>query len=126
MPGFIVASALVSAVCEEAIRSSYLYYFSDRGARRLTVISIGAVFVVGEVVYDIPLFPGAIKQYGFSAALPLFITAIITGVFLHVALTFWTACKQAMGTAPFRIFVMALMFHAAFNLVAILAMESLL
>lgn len=126
MPSLLIANALVPAFCEEAIRSSYLFYLGDRGSRWNAVLSIGAVFVVGELAYDTALLPGAIEELGFSVAFPIFIVAVFTGVLLHAGLTSWTAHRQASGSGAWRIFIMAWMFHGSFNLGAIAAMERLL
>jgi len=126
MPSFLIANALVPAFCEEALRSSYLFYLGDRGSHRSVVLAIGAVFVVGELIYDTVLLPGAIEELGFSVAFPIFIVAVLTGGFLHVGLTAWTAHRQASGVGAWRIFTMALMIHGAFNLGAIAAMERFL
>lgn len=126
MPSFFIANALVPAFCEEAIRSSYLFYLGDRGSRRNVVLSIGAVFVVGELIYDTVLLPGAIEELGFSIAFPIFIFAVFTGGLLHLGLTAWTAHRQASGVGAWRIFIMALMFHGTFNLGAIGAVERFL
>jgi hypothetical protein len=126
MPSLLIASAVIPAVCEEAIRSSYLYYLSDRGKRRLAVLAIGAVFVLGEVVYDTSLLPSAMVELGASKAVPLFVLALLTGIFLHIGLTLWTAKRLSIGDKAWRVFAIALIAHAGFNLTAITMMRSAL
>ncbi|MBO6690262.1 MAG: hypothetical protein JJ919_17485, partial [Henriciella sp.] len=71
MPTGFLASALVPAFCEEAIRSSYLFYLGDRGRRRRVVLSVAAVFVIGELLYDLSLFPAARAEVGDQLAIIL-------------------------------------------------------
>ena len=125
MPAMLVAGALVPAVCEEAIRSSYLYYLGDRGSRRSVVVSIGAVFVVGEFLYDASVFPWALDEFGAALALPLFAFAILSGALLHIALTLWTARRLKVGQNAFIVFPLALGAHLSINLVALTLMEAM-
>ena len=112
-------SALVPAFCEEAIRSSYLFYLGDRGSRRGVVLSLGAVFIIGEIIYDASVFPSAEAEFGVAIAVPLFAVAVITGALLHLALTLWTAERQRRGLNVWRVFAFALSIHLVFNLIAI-------
>lgn len=125
MPGVLVANALVPALCEEAIRSSYLYYLGDRGSRRTVVLSLGVAFIVGEVIYDASLYPLARAELGADLATPLFVFAIVSGVLLHAALTLWTAHRQRMGQGVRRVFALALTAHFAFNLIAVLGLGAM-
>lgn len=119
MPALYVANALVPAICEEAIRSSYLFYMGDRGSRRNVVISLVLVFVIGEILYDVSIFPSALKELGAALAIPLLGLAIVSGAILHFGLTIWTADRQRNGTDVWRVFAFALCFHAGFNILAI-------
>lgn len=125
MPSLLFAHALVPAFCEEAIRSSYLYYLGDRGARRSVVISIGAVFVSGEVLYDASVYPLAKEAFGVALALPMFVVALVSGAFLHIALTLWTASRLKVGRNAGIVFALALAAHLSFNLIALSAMEAM-
>ena len=117
----LFVSALVPAFCEEAIRSSYLFYLGDRGSRRGVVLSLGAVFIIGEMIYDGSVFPSAQAEFGSAIATPLLAVAIITGALLHLALTLWTADRQRRGMNVWRVFASALSIHLVFNLIAIAA-----
>ncbi|MEL7096475.1 MAG: hypothetical protein AAFV59_02795 [Pseudomonadota bacterium] len=114
-------SAFIPAFCEEAIRSSYLFYLGDRGSRRTVVLSICAVFIIGEMIYDASVFPSAQAEFGSAIAIPLFAVAIITGTLLHLALTLWSAERQWRGLNIWRVFASALSIHFIFNLIAIAA-----
>lgn len=116
-------SAFVPAFCEEAIRSSYVYYLGDRGSRRSVVLSISAVFIIGEMIYDASVFPSAQAEFGSAIAIPLLAVAIITGTLLHLALTLWTAERQRRGLNVWRVFASALSIHLIFNLIAIAAIR---
>lgn len=126
MPSLFLAHAIVPAFCEEAIRSSYLYYLGDRGSRRGVVLSIGAVFVVGEVLYDATVYPLAKEAFGVAIALPMFVIAILSGALLHIALTLWTARRLNVGQKAWIVFALALLAHLSFNLVALSVMEALI
>lgn len=125
MPGILVANALVPALCEEAIRSSYLYHLGDRGSRRTVVLSLGAAFIVGEVIYDASLYPLAKAELGAGLATPLFAVAIVSGVLLHAVLTLWTAHRQKIGQGVWTVFAIALTAHFAFNLIALSALGAM-
>lgn len=112
-------SALVPVFCEEAIRSSYLFYLGDRGSRRAVVLSLGAVFIIGEIIYDASVFPSAQAELGTAIAVPLFAVAVITGALLHMVLTLWTAEQQRRGLNVWSVFALALSIHLVFNLIAI-------
>ena len=122
----LFVSALVPAFCEEAIRSSYLFYLGDRGSRRGVVLSLGAVFIIGEMIYDASVFPSAQAEFGSATATPLFAVAVITGALLHLALTLWTADRQRRGMNVWRVFASALSFHLVFNLIAIAAIGAMI
>lgn len=125
MPSLLFAHALVPAFCEEAIRSSYLYYLGDRGSRRSVVISLGAVFVAGEVLYDAAVYPLAKEAFGAAIALPMFVVALLSGAFLHIALTLWTARRLKVGQSAGIVFALALAAHLTFNLIALFVMEAM-
>ena len=118
MPALFV-SALVPAFCEEAIRSSYLFFLGDRGSRRGVVLSLGAVFILGEIIYDASVFPEAEAELGPDIAIPLLAVAVITGSLLHLSLTLWTAERQKWGLNVWRVFASALSIHLVFNLIAL-------
>ncbi len=126
MPGLLFAHALVPAFCEEAIRSSYLFYLGDRGSRRNVVFSLGAVFVVGEILYDASLYPLAKAEIGGALSASLLAFAILSGTCLHIALTFWTAYRQKLGQNAWIVFALALAAHATFNLIALIALGAIL
>ena len=126
MAGLFIANALVPAVCEEAIRSSYLFYLGDRGSRRSVVYSLGAVFIVGELIYDASVYPLAKAELGSNLAILLFAIAVISGAFLHAILTLWTAHQQRYGHSVWIVFTLALAAHFAFNLIALSALGALL
>lgn len=117
----LFVSALVPAFCEEAIRSSYLFYLGGRGSRRGVVLSLGAVFILGEIIYDASVFPLAAAELGTGIAIPLFAVAVTTGALLHMVLTLWTAERQKRGHNVWRVFSAALSIHLVFNLIAIAA-----
>lgn len=119
-------NAFVPAFCEEAIRSSYLFYLGDRGSRRSVVLSLGAVFIIGEIIYDASVFPMAEAEFGSPSAIPLFAVAVVTGTLLHLALTLWTAERQRRGLNVWRVFASALSIHLVFNLIAIAAIGAIL
>ena len=121
-----VASAFVPAFCEEAIRSSYLYYLADKGRRRTAVLMIAAVFVIGEAIYDVSLYSAARTEIGSGFAAALLIAALLLGTALHLGLTFATAHRQQSGRSVWAIFGVALAFHTCFNLVAIAAVQHFL
>ncbi|MEO1018220.1 MAG: hypothetical protein AAFY56_11075 [Pseudomonadota bacterium] len=114
-----VASAFVPAFCEEAIRSSYLYYLADKGRRRAAVLAIAAVFVIGEAIYDVSLFSAARAEIGAGLAAALLLAALVLGAGLHLALTLATAHRQQAGRNVWATFGGALAFHTCFNLIAI-------
>ena len=118
-----VASAFVPAFCEEAIRSSYLYYLADKGRRRAAVLSIAAVFVIGEAIYDVSLYSAVRAEIGAGFAAALLVAALLLGAALHLALTFATAHRQQSGRNVWATFGGALAFHTCFNLVAIAAVH---
>ena len=126
MTGSLVTTAIVPAFCEEAIRSSYLFYLGDRGARRRVVISLAAVFIIGEVAYDASIYPLAKAELGSQTAIVLFAMAILSGALLHAALTLWTPRRQRKGQSVWAVFLIALTAHFSFNLVALSAMGALL
>ena len=119
MPTGFLASALVPPFCEEAIRSSYLFYLGDRGRRRRVVLSLAAVFVIGELLYDLSLFPAARAEVGDQLAIILLLVALTSGAALHIALTFWTAARQRRGAGVWLVFAIALIAHGLFNLAGI-------
>jgi len=125
MPALFL-SALVPAFCEEAIRSSYLFYLGDRGSRRSVVLSIGAVFIIGEIIYDAAVFPMAEAELGAPLAIPLFAVAVITGSLLHLSLTLWTAERQKRGLNVWRVFASALSIHLVFNLIALAVIRAMI
>ncbi len=114
-----VASAFVPAFCEEAIRSSYLFYLADKGRRRAAVLAIAAVFVIGEAIYDLSLYLAARDEIGVFQATTLLIVAMILGTLLHLVLTLGTAQRQESGRGVWTTFAGALAFHTSFNLIAI-------
>ena len=114
-----VASAFIPAFCEEAIRSSYLYYLADKGRRRAAVLAIAAVFVIGEAIYDVSLYSAARTGIGTGFAVLLLLAALVLGAALHLGLTFVTAHRQQNGGRVWGTFAGALAFHTCFNLVAI-------
>jgi len=119
MPAGYLATALVPAFCEEAIRSSYVFYLADKGKRRLAVLSLAAVFVIGEMIYDLSLFSAARAEFGLTLATSLLCIALITGALLHASLTYWTADRQRSGQGVWTVFCIALVFHSVFNLIAV-------
>lgn len=126
MPRTLITTAIVPAFCEEAIRSSYLFYLGDRGSRRRVVISLAALFIISEVAYDASIYPLAKAELGSQTAIVLFAFAILSGTLLHAALTFWTARRQRKGQSVWAVFLVALTTHFSFNLVALSAMGALL
>ena len=114
-----VASAFVPAFCEEAIRSSYLFYLADKGRRRAAVLAIAAVFVISEAIYDLSLYSAARDEIGVFQATTLLIVAMILGTLLHLVLTLGTARRQESGRGVWTTFAGALAFHTGFNLIAI-------
>ena len=126
MAGLFIANALVPAVCEEAIRSSYLFYLGDRGSRHSGIYSEGAVFIVGELIYDASVYPLAKAELGTDLAVLLFAIAVISGAFLHAMLTLWTAHRQRYGQSVWTVFMLALIAHVAFNLIALFALGAML
>ena len=126
MPGTLITTAIVPAFGEEAIRSSYLFYLGDRGARRRVVISLAAVFIIGEIAYDASIYPLVQAELGSQTAIVLFALAIVSGALLHAALTLWTARRQRKGQSVWTVFLMALMAHFSFNIVALSVMGGLL
>lgn len=119
MPAGYLATALVPAFCEEAIRSSYVFYLADKGRRRLAVLSLATVFVIGEMIYDLSLFSAARAELGLTVAISLLCIALITGALLHVSLTYWTAARQRNGHGVWTAFCIALAVHSVFNLTAV-------
>ena len=126
MPGTLITTAIVPAFCEEAIRSSYLFYLGDRGARRRVVISLAAIFIIGEVGYDASIYRLAKAELGSQPAIVLFALAIVSGALLHAALTLCTARRQRKGQSVWAVFLIALTAHFSFNLVALSAMGAFL
>jgi hypothetical protein len=112
----LFASALVPALSEEAIRSSYLFYLADRGRRKVVVLSLAAVFVVGEVIHDVSIYPAARDEVGLRPAAFLLAIALLTGILLHIALTLWTAKRQRGDGGVWSGFLIALAIHTVFNL----------
>ena len=121
-----VASAFVPAFCEEAIRSSYLYYLADKGRRRAAVLAIAAVFVIGEAIYDVSLYSAARAEIGAGFATALLVAALVLGATLHLALTIGTAHRQQTGRSAWATFAGALGFHTCFNLIAIAVIHSIM
>ena len=120
-----VASAFVPAFCEEAIRSSYLFYLADMGRRRAAVLAIAAVFVIGEAIYDVSLYSTARAEIGAIYAVALLAAALVLGAALHLALTLGTAHRQKDGKSAWTTFAGALALHTGFNLIAIAAVHHL-
>lgn len=114
-----ITQALVPAVCEESIRSSYLFFLGERGSRRGVVLTLGIVFVLGEIFYDMSLYPIALRELGADLAMPLLVVAVLSGAALHIALTAFTAQQQRNGGAVWMIFAVATAFHSIFNFMAI-------
>jgi len=123
MTAAYIASALVPAFSEEAIRSSYLYYLGKRGSRTAVVIVTAAIFVLGEFVCDFSLFGDAQSELGTNVAITLLSIALVSGATLHIALTVWTAKSQMRGAGVWRVFGVAFIAHSAFNLLALKLME---
>jgi hypothetical protein len=119
MSALFIAQALVPAFCEEAIRSSYLFFLGERGSRRGVVLALGIVFVIGEILYDISLYPTALRELGADLAIPLLAVAVMSGAALHIALTVFTARQQRNGGAVWMVFAIAIAIHSGFNFVAI-------
>lgn len=123
MPAAYIASALVPAFSEEAIRSTYLYILGKQGSTNAVVIVTAFIFVVGEFDYGFSLFGDAQSELGTSVALTLLGGALVSGATLHIALTFWTARNQMRGVGVWRVFALAFVAHSLFNLLALKLME---